>query len=215
MHRKDVTPEVLINFEDQLAKFFLEKHIRVPVHLCGSPTGKYEKTLCKLFRSIKDSDYVFSTHRNHYHYILKTGDLDGLQKEMLGTEHGVCKGCSGSMHTISVKDKFYSSAIVAGCVSIALGTAWALKDNKSQDMVWCFVGDGATDSGWFSEALRYAQNFELPITYVIEDNNRSVCTDVKARWGWRDRPYNFASKVRCIEYNPKWPHVGCGEWVTF
>ena len=130
MRKRDVTKEQLIKFEEEIAQPFKEKKIRVPVHLSGSVDGGYEDSLIDLFRQIKDEDYVFSTHRNHYHYLLKTGDFDGLRDEILGKLGGVCEGKSGSMHTISVPHNFYSSAIVAGCAAIAVGVAWALKENR-------------------------------------------------------------------------------------
>ena len=161
------TPEKLQKFESRIVKLFKARGIRVPVHLSGSVDGKLEKELIKIFKRIKPRDYVFSTHRNHYHYLLRTGDEEGLLREICGSHNGVCSGNAGSMHTISHKHRFYSSAIVAGCVAMAAGVARGLKEKDSKNMVWCFIGDAACDSGWFFEALRYAQGFNLPIIYII------------------------------------------------
>lgn len=101
------------------------------------------------------------------------------------------------MHTIDPAIRFYSSAIVAGTVAIAAGVALALKNKKSKNKVWAFIGDGATDEGWYWEAKHYAEANDLPITYIIEDNNRSVCSSKSQRY--------------C--YKCKWPHAGIGEFV--
>jgi TPP-dependent pyruvate/acetoin dehydrogenase alpha subunit len=118
------------------------------------------------------------------------------------------------MHTCSPEHHFYSSSIVAGCVAIAAGVALALKMKGSAQKVYCFVGDAATDMGWFTEAIRYALSNDLPITYIIENNNRSVCSTIGQRWGHVEHlPTN--SKVLYYEYKSEWPHCGMGEFVTF
>lgn len=218
MRRKDITVKCLTMFEDKIATLFEQKRIQVPIHLCGSTNRKYEKWLISLFKRVKEGDYLFSTHRNHYHYLLKTGNLEGLMKEILQVDGGICEGYGGSMHIIDREHNFFASGIVAGCVSIAVGVAWALKQKKSKAKVWCFVGDGATDSGWFFEALRYATNFDLPIVFVIEDNDRSVCTPNNGRWRWsfwRTPIGVLFSKIKYIAYKAKWPHTGVENWVTF
>jgi len=214
--RTPITKNEIIGFEEHIAQLFIARKIRVPIHLSGSKDGKYEDTLISLFRDrIHPTDYVFSTHRNHYHYLLHTGDAHGLLHEILGDAQGVCHGNAGSMHIINRNANFFSSAIVAGTVSIAVGVAWALKRKGSTHRVWCFIGDGATDSGYFMEAWRYVEGFDLPLTFVVEHNDRSVCTDVKTRWGeMSDLTYDN-DHMLVLEYESKYPHTGAGSWVEF
>jgi pyruvate dehydrogenase E1 component alpha subunit len=188
----------LKQFEQDIAELFRAKKIHCPIHLSGGN----EKELIKIFKQIKPDDYVFSTHRNHFHYLLHTGNKAGLISKILAGD---------SMHTCDPEHNFYSSSIVAGCVAIACGVALALKMKKSKQRVFCFVGDGVTDEGWFGEAFKYALLQDLPITYIVEDNDRSVIATLKQRWGSK------AGKNKSIWYKYKceWPHAGCGEWVTF
>ena len=86
---------------------------------------------------------------------------------------------AGRSITIVNKDeKFYSSAIVGGTISIAMGVAMANKRSGSQDKVWCFVGDMAFETGAFMENYKYAKNFDLPITFVVEDNSNVCACDL-------------------------------------
>lgn len=188
--------------EKGIALLFEQGKIKCPIHLSGGN----EDQLIALFRRIPKNDYIFSTHRNHYHYLLHTGNWSKLLRNILIDKN--------SMHTIDHEHHFYSSGIVAGCVAIACGVALALKMKGSKQRVWCFVGDGATDSGWFYEATRYAVGNDLPITYVIEDNNRSVCTTKAQRWGKHISTID-SDKVLIYNYKSKHSHVGCGKWVTF
>lgn len=165
---------------------FRDKKIKVPIHLSGGN----ENELIRIFKEIKKTDYVFSTHRNHYHYLLHGGKPRTILSNIMGSP-------LGSMHTIDPARNFYSSAIVAGTPAIAAGVALAIKMQGNNSKVWCFLGDGATDEGWYWEAKHYAEANDLPITYIIEDNNRSVCSTKSERY--------------C--YDCKWPHAGIGEFI--
>lgn len=200
------TKAELIKFESVIAELFQDKKIRCPIHLSGGN----EDQLIELFKNIKPDDYVFSNHRNHYHYLLHTGDFEGLLEQMLNNP------ARGSMHTVNRECNFFTSAITAGCVAIAAGAAFALKKKKSKKRVWCFIGDGASDSGWFAEALRYSACNDLPITYVIEDNDRSVTSSKCTRWGSSKYDFdNYAPYLYVYRYKPQWPHVGIGKEVSF
>lgn len=199
-----MTKEELIAFEKGIADQFKAIQIKCPIHLSGGN----EEQLIEVFGYIKSYDYVFSTHRNHYHYLLHTGDEEGLFNQILYE--------NDSMHTCDPKRNFYSSSIVAGCVAIACGVALALKMKGSKQKVWCFIGDGACDEGWTQEAMKFATMQDLPITYIVEDNNRSVCSNIEQRWG-TEAVLNFPTnrKVSYYSYECTYPHAGCGEWVTF
>lgn len=184
--RSSISKKQLIAFEEKIAQLFREKKIRVPIHLSSGN----EEELIEIFKKVKKNDYVFSTHRNHYHYLLHGGSKRRLI-------HNILHSSLGSMHTIDPSRQFYSSAIVAGVVAIAAGVALALKMSGSTRKVFCFIGDGATDEGWYWEAKHYAEANDLPITYIIEDNDRSVCSSKSERY--------------C--YVAKWPHAGIGEFI--
>lgn len=188
-------------FEKEIATLFEQGKIRCPIHL----SSNNEARLIDIFKKIYSRDYVFSTHRNHLHYLLHTDDVEGLRAKIL---------LGDSMHTCSPEHHFYSSSIVAGCVAIAAGVAYALKLKGSSQKVYCFIGDGAVDEGWFQEAVKYATTQDLPIVYIIEHNNRSVCSTVAQRWGI-DFNYPTNSKIMQYNYICGYPHAGIGKFVEF
>ena len=67
------TKTKLMNFEKSIADDFERGKINCPLHLCGGN----EDQLIEIFKDIDEEDYVFSTHRNHYHYLLKGGSVKG------------------------------------------------------------------------------------------------------------------------------------------
>jgi pyruvate dehydrogenase E1 component alpha subunit len=192
--------EELIVFEAKIAQMWENAEIPYPVHLSGGN----EDELIEIFQEIKSGDYVFSTHRSHYHYLLAGGSMDHLEKMIRD---------GNSMHIFDRKLNFFTSAIVSGCPGIAAGTATALKRKNSHQRVWCFVGDGAEDEGHFYEAVRYVDGQNLPCTFIIEDNNRSVETPKENRYG--ESLIMWPKCVRRYTYSSTWPHVGTGKWVEF
>lgn len=203
------TAESLMVFEQNLILLFEAGKIRAPLHLSGGN----EDNLISIFKHIKKNDWVFSTHRNHYHYLLKGGDARKLIDEIQGKPTGICQGHARSMNVLDPKINFYSSAIVGGNCAPAVGVALAMKKGRKGAHVWCFVGDGAEDSGHFMEAVRFGLSRSLPLTFVVEDNDRSTDSTKKERWhGYQ--PVNARNIIR-YSYERVYPHVGIGKHVTF
>ena len=196
--------EYLIAFEDKVAKMFKEGKIRGPVHLSGGNEDELER----IFTRIYHRDWVFSTHRWHYHYLLKGGKPEDIVNHL--TEHP-----DKTMTMFDKKLNFLSSAIVGGCIPIAVGTALAIKMRGDASNVYCFVGDAATDAGHFFEAVRFADSYDLPITFIIEDNGYSCDTLIGDRWGDEPECAVHSMRIEYYMYDRKWPHVGIGEHVCF
>lgn len=196
---QNLTKKELIAFEKDIEKEWLDGNIKAPVHFSGGN----EEQLIKIFKDVKESDWVFSTHRSHYHALLKGIPKDFVRKEILEGR---------SLHLNSKEHKFFTSAIVGGILPIALGTAFALKLKNSKDHVWCFVGDMCAEMGVFHECAKYARRNNFSITFVVEDNGISVDTPTQKCWGKCNTNSN-----NIIKYNYKriYPHYGCGKWVIF
>jgi len=193
------TEETLINalvsFEKRIVDLFEDARIPYPIHLSGGN----ERELIAIYREIQAGDYIFSTHRSHYHYLLAGGPPEELERMILAGD---------SMHVFDRKINFLTSAIVAGAPAIAVGVALGLQRQGSSARVWCFAGDGAEDEGHFYEAVRYVDGHNLPCVFVIEDNDRSVETPKAERHG--RSTLQWPACVRRYAYTPTFPHVGTG-----
>ena len=188
-----ITKQNLIDFEKSVIDLYKDNKLPFLFHLSGGN----EDQLIEIFKEVKEGDYVISTHRNHYHALLHGIPADELREKILNGR---------SMFVYDRKRNFFTSAIIGGTVAIAAGIALALKRKESSQKVWCFVGDGTEDNGHLFEAARYVTGFDLPCTYVIEDNNRSVTTTSDERWGKARNPSWFPC-VRKYTYNITWPHA--------
>ncbi len=187
----------LIAFEDEVAEAFEAKKIRAPIHLSGGN----EEQLIEIFSEISNDDWVFCTYRNHYHALLHGIPKDRVMAEILAGH---------SMNMSFPEHRFFSSAIVAGCLPIATGAALAIKRAGGKNHVWCFIGDMAATTGAYHEATRYAAGQGLPITFVIEDNGLSCDSPTQDCWG-----HGFVRLLKRYKFQRKWPHVGIPKYVNF
>jgi TPP-dependent pyruvate/acetoin dehydrogenase alpha subunit len=195
----DWTEEKLIRFEQSIVDIWEAGKIKGPVHLSNGN----EVSLIEIFKRIKETDWVFSTWRSHYHWVLK-----GLSADY-ATEI-IKEGKSITM--CEHEERFYASAIVGGTLPIALGVASAIKKDGGDDKVWVFVGDMSFESGIFYEVHKYARNFDLPLYFVVEDNGVSTYTPTDATWNIKRE---VPSDVIHYTYKSKYPHYGSGKWIAF
>ena len=89
----------------------------------------------------------------------------------------------------------------------------AMKDSGSKRKTWCFIGDMTFETGIFYESYKYAKNFDLPLQFVVEDNNMSTNTPTDETWGGIKR--NVPDDVIYYKYEREFPHHGTGNWVLF
>ena len=125
--------------------------------------------------TLRPGDYITSTHRGHGHVIAKGAKTDRMMAELYGKRSGYNKGKGGSMHIANTRIGILgANGIVAGGVNIAGGAALSSKLRKSEQVVLCFLGDGATNNGRFHEGVNLASAFHLPIVYIIENNMYAI-----------------------------------------
>lgn len=159
--------------EEKIAKEYNKNEIKTPVHL-GVGQEAIAVGVCGL---LKATDYVFSTHRSHCHYLAKGGNFQNFIDELYGKESGCSGSRGGSMHLIDKEAGFMgSTAIVGGSIPLATGSALKQKVMKTNNITVCFFGDGAAEEGVFHECLNFAAYKKLPIIYVCENNKFAVFT---------------------------------------
>ena len=157
---------------------YLENEMKTPIHLC---IGQ-EAVAVGVCANLDRDDYINSTHRGHGHYLAKGGDLRSLIAELYGRESGCSKGRGGSMHLVDTAVGHYgSSSIVGGGIPIGTGMGLAIKMQKKKNVSVIFFGDGAADEGVLYESINFAVLKKLPVIFILENNQYSVCSHVSAR----------------------------------
>ena len=194
------TRQELVDFETGIAEEFNAGKIRYPVHL---ESGN-EDALIDVFKSVNPQDWIFGSWRLHLKALLK-----GVPPEELRA--AIHRGESMALRFDD--HRVYGSAIAGGTVPIALGTALAIKMRQTYEHVWLFVGDMVAESGIVYEVEKYAANFHLPLTVVVEDNGVSVCTKTADAWGVIT-PSILKRRIH-YKYQSRYPHAGAGQRVQF
>ena len=177
-------------------EFKCQEHMaefKCPVHLC---LGQ-EEVPAVLHENLRPEDWLFSTHRNHGHYLAKGGSEQKLWDEILGLESGVNAGWAGSQCFSDPSINFHATAIVGGLIGIAVGTALSLKLARNPGIVVCCIGDGATEQGVFWESLNFVATQKIPIVFICENNGYSVHAPLACR-----QEGSIASKVRAFGVPP-------------
>jgi TPP-dependent pyruvate/acetoin dehydrogenase alpha subunit len=162
--------------EEKLMEVFSLGEIPGFIHVC---IGQ-EATPVAVASHLRQSDYVASTHRGHGHALAKGIDLKLFMAELFGKKNGPCRGRSGSMHLADHSMGILgANGIVGGGIPIAVGSAFASRYKKTEQVTVCFFGEGATDEGTFHESLNMASVMKLPIVFVCENNEWAEFTSRK------------------------------------
>lgn len=157
--------------EEALVQPIRDKEVCCPCHLYSGE----EAVAAGICASLREKDYVFGTHRSHGHYLAKGGGMKEMIAEIFGCQSGCSRGRGGSMHLIDPDCGVLGSApIVAGTISLAVGSALASRIRKDGRVTACFFGDGATGEGVLFESLNFAAMKRLPIVFVCENNYYST-----------------------------------------
>ncbi len=123
---------------------------------------------------LRDEDTVTAPHRPHHVAIAKGVDLKRMTAEIFGRETGLCKGKGGHMHLFDPDVNFACSGIIAEGCPPAVGAALAAKKRASDDVAVAFLGEGAVSQGGFLESLNLASVHDLPVVFVVEDNDWAI-----------------------------------------
>ena len=125
-------------------------------------------------------DSVITGYRDHGHMLAYGIDPNVIMAELTGREAGISHGKGGSMHMFSTEHKFYGGhGIVGAQVSLGTGLAFAHKYNEDGGVAMAYFGDGASNQGQVYESFNMAALWNLPIIFVVENNQYAMGTAVK------------------------------------
>lgn len=130
--------------------------------------------------ALRKDDYIVSTHRGHGHCIARGGQLKKMVAEVLGRETGYCRGRGGSMHIADAETgNIGANGIVGGGIPIGVGAGLGISIRGSDQVVAIFFSDGASNNGVFAESLNLAAIWNLPVIFVLENNQYAVSSPIE------------------------------------
>ena len=136
-----------------------------------------EAVVVGLEAATKEGDKRITSYRDHGHMLACGMDPKGVMAELTGREGGYSGGKGGSMHMFSTEKHFYGGhGIVAAQVPLGAGLAFSDKYKGNDNVTFAYFGDGAANQGQIYETFNMAALWDLPVIFVIENNQYAMGT---------------------------------------
>ncbi len=164
--------QMIVNEEYKANKF------KVPIHLALG----HEAIAVAISEIMEKGDALLPTHRNIAYNLARAGKLRPILDEYFMKLTGLNQGHSGSMNLLNPERGIpYASSILANQFSVATGLAMAGKIGGKKNAVIVMAGDGSMEEGSFYESLLMARSMELPVIFLVENNEWSMSTRIDQR----------------------------------
>ena len=160
-------------FEERAGEMYAKAKIGGFLHLC---IGE-EATVVGATQALRETDYLMSTYREHGQALARGTDATAVMAELFGREGGCSSGRGGSMHLFDWDKRFLGGyGIVGGSLPLSAGVALACDYMETEDAILSMMGDGATNQGTFGETMNLAALWQLPVVFVIINNQFGMGT---------------------------------------
>ncbi|MEM8924795.1 MAG: thiamine pyrophosphate-dependent dehydrogenase E1 component subunit alpha [Actinomycetota bacterium] len=123
---------------------------------------------------LRKGDAITAPHRPHHFALAHGVDMNAMTAEIYGRTTGLCQGKGGHMHLFDPENHFSCSGIIAQGYPVACGQALAMKRRGTDNVAVAVAGEGAANQGAFHESLNLAALWNLPVIFVIEDNDWAI-----------------------------------------
>lgn len=157
-----------------------------------------------IISALNKDDLVYCGYRDHAQALALGSDPNRVMAELFGKGTGISRGKGGSMHLFDVEHGLYGGyGIVGGHLTLAAGSAYALRYQKTDRIAVCYFGDGAMNIGSFHEAMNMAglwgKEGMCPVLFIIENNGYAMGTSIERHSALTDlsarvRAYNIQTE---------------------
>jgi|TARA_R100001594_G_scaffold56465_1_gene90323 pyruvate dehydrogenase E1 component alpha subunit len=179
------------NFEQYVFDGIKNKLFKFPIYL--SAGQEYiSATISQVMHENNVEPNIFIQHRGHSTYLSFGAPAEKLIDELLGRKTGCANGMGGSASIHSVEKKIFGhDGLMGSQVPIAVGHCY-----RTQEPTIVFMGDASAEEDYVLGAMGWASTKNLPILFVVEDNNLSILTEKKVRRNWEMEDVAKAFKMR-------------------
>lgn len=155
--------------------------------------------------AMNDEEFILPMHRNLGVFTSRKIELYRLFCQFQGKIDGFTKGRDRSFHFGTMKHKVVGMISHLGPqLGIACGIALAEKIEKTGRSVLVFSGDGGASEGDFHEAMNVAAVWELPVIFIIENNQWGLSTPSNEQFKCHqfiDKGIGYGMKTKQVDGN--------------
>lgn len=163
-------------FEEKCGQLYIQQKFGGFCHLY---IGQ-EAILAGMVTAMDKNDRVITAYRDHAHPLALGTSPDKVMAELYGKTTGLSKGKGGSMHMFDKERNLYGGhGIVGAQIALGAGIAFADMYRGEKQVTYTFMGDGASRQGILHETFNMAMTWNIPVVFVIENNNYAMGTSVE------------------------------------
>ena len=182
------------HFENEVFKRVSNKEINFPVYL--SAGQEYAPaTIAEIVQKKRIKPLIFGQHRGHSIYLSFGGNIIKLIKELKGKKDGCTYGMGGSLSIHSTKINMFGHDGFMGS-NACIGTGACFSSKKPTII---FIGDAALEEDYVLASLSWVSKKELPILFVVDDNNYAVLTKKDERRDWKAKELARALRITSFD----------------
>lgn len=142
--------------------------------------GMGHEPLAAISMMLEDGDYLFPYYRDRAMVLAKgvtNAELASAYFAKIGSSSG---GRQMPGHYSDRKRNIWSVPTPTGANALpGCGVAWSMQLDEKPNVVVATVGDAASRQGEFYEAIAFAVERQLPIIFIVEDNNYGISTNTE------------------------------------
>jgi pyruvate dehydrogenase E1 component alpha subunit len=182
------------HFENFVYQKVQNKTIKIPVYLSAGQES-IPASISSYLEKNNIVPNVFIQHRGHSTYLSFNASPEKLVDELLGLESGCSFGMGGSASIQSLeKNIFGHDGLMGSQVPIAVGHCY-----ETRHPTVVFMGDASAEEDYVGSAIGWASTKNIPILFVVEDNNLSILTEKKVRRNWNIHELARGYKVEAYD----------------
>lgn len=122
---------------------------------------------------MRKEDWLVPAFREMGAYLAKGASLKEIFLYFMGYEDGV--------NFKNAENFLPYSVPIASQLPHAVGIGYEIKYRKKDQIVFTFVGDGGTSEGDFHEALNFAGVWNVPVIFIVQNNQYGISTPFKVQ----------------------------------
>src|SRR5438093_11638611 len=124
-------------------------------------------------------DIVSPSHRDMAVFLMQGIAMERILAQYMGRRTGLTRGRDGNMHMGDLRHRLVAFVSHLGdSIPVAAGCALTFRMRGTDQVSFCFFGEGATSRGDWHEGVNFAAVQRLPVVFICNNNQYAYSTHV-------------------------------------